>query len=154
MKIGKAAAILLATTFMGSGLSASESAPIIQPGPIGEAPRQLTGEEAIKLADTRYSPADVIFMQGMIVHHRQAVDMAALVKDRTNQEDIVAVSGRIDASQKDEMTFMREWLEERGEPVVMEGMGHAHHAMKGMATPEQMQQLAASRGTAFDQLFL
>lgn len=154
MKIGAGAATLFSTIFIASGLLANDPPPINQPGAIGEAPKQLTGEEAIKLADNRYSPADVLFMQSMIVHHWQAIDMAALVNDRTNQENIVAVSGRIDASQKDEMKFMREWLDERGEPVMMEGMGHAHHAMKGMATPEQMQQLAALRGTAFDKLFL
>ncbi len=135
--------------------ASAQDAPIIQPGAPGEPVKQLTPEEAVKLADTAYSPADVMFMQGMIVHHQQAVDMAALVKERTNTEEIVALAGRIDASQLDEMKFMRGWLEEKGEPLEMEGMGHAAHmGMMGMATPDQMKQLAASRGTNFDRLFL
>ena len=101
MKLGKLAAVLLATSCMGSSLLANKAAPIVQPGPIGGAPKALTSEDAIKLANTSHSPADVLFMQGMIVHHQQAVDMAALVKERTNQQDIVAVAGRIDASQCD-----------------------------------------------------
>jgi uncharacterized protein (DUF305 family) len=135
--------------------AAAQQAPIVQPGAPGQASKTLTAEEATRLAKSSYSPADVAFMQGMIVHHQQAVDMAALVADRTNQEAVVAVAGRIDASQLDEMKFMREWLEDRAEPVAMMGMGHAHHSgMKGMATPEQLADLAAARGTAFDRLFL
>lgn len=138
-----------------SGVALAQQAPIVQPGAPGKPVHVLTVEDATKLAGTTHAPGDVTFMQGMIVHHQQAVDMAALVKGRTNNSDIVALAGRIDASQADEMKFMREWLEARGEPVAMAGMGHAHHhSMMGMASPEQMAALAAASGTAFDRLFL
>ena len=134
--------------------AAAQTAPIVQPGAPGEPPRVLSAEQAIALADTGHSPADVAFMQGMIVHHRQAVEMAALVKSRTNNPAILKVADRIDASQQDEIKFMRDWLVDHNEPLAAEGMGHAHHAMKGMASPEQMAALAAASGTAFDRLFL
>lgn len=152
-----AAGLLLST----STIAFADEAPIVQPGAPGEAPKVLSAAEATQLADTSYSPADVRFMQGMIVHHQQAVDMAALVEDRTNNESITAVAGRIDKSQEDEMSFMREWLETRNEPVAMAMMGgdHSahggmHHGMKGMASPDQMRALAAANGTEFDRLFL
>ncbi|MEL6874776.1 MAG: DUF305 domain-containing protein [Pseudomonadota bacterium] len=154
MRMSLVAVALLGSTIFTPQLIASNSAPILQPGPIGKAPKKLTSEQATSLADNRYAPADVSFMQGMIVHHQQAVDMSALVKDRTSQEDIVAVAGRIDASQKDEIDFMREWLDDRSEPLMMEGMGHAHHRMRGMVSPAQMRELAEVRGTAFDKMFL
>ena len=153
----KSRLLLSAALLASSGPLAAQQAPIVQPGAPGEAPRLLSAEQATKLAGATHSPADVAFMQGMITHHQQAVDMAALVNERTNNEDIVAVAGRIDASQKDEMKFMTGWLTDRGEPVKRGGMhaGHgAHHAMMGMATPAQMAELAASNGTAFDRLFL
>ncbi len=132
-------------------------APIIQPGRPGEPARELSADEAIEIADTSYSPADALFMQDMIPHHYQAVEMAALVADRTNRPELVDVAGRIDASQKDEIEFMQNWLSERGErvpdPTAEEAM-HTHRSMSGMATPEQMAELAASKGTAFDRLFL
>ena len=59
-------------------------APIIQPGAPGEPPRELSADEAIKIANTSYSPDDVMFMQDMIPHHNQAMQMAELVSDRTN----------------------------------------------------------------------
>jgi uncharacterized protein (DUF305 family) len=146
------AASLLAT----AATIAAQDVPIVQPGAPGTTPRTLSVGEATRLAQATYTPADVAFMQGMIVHHQQAVDMAALVKGRTNNEAIVTAAGRIEASQKDEMKFMTEWLTGKGEPTAMAGMGHAHHdhGMKGMASPEQMAALAAANGTAFDRMFL
>jgi len=148
-------AIMLAGT---SGLAFAQSAPIVQPGAPGEDSRDLSAEEAVQLAGSSYTRADVRFMQDMIVHHGQAVDMAALVGDRTNTEEIVAVAGRIESSQDDEIAFMREWLEDRGEPTELAmKAGHDHgklHAMMGMATAEQMKALAAAEGTEFDRQFL
>jgi uncharacterized protein (DUF305 family) len=138
-------------------ISLAQDAPIIQPGAIGDAPRELTAEEAIKVAKTSYSPADVTFMRDMIPHHNQAVQMAELVAERTNRQELVDVAGRIDASQADEIEFMQQWLRSRGEevpdPTAHEAM-HTSHTMAGMATPEQMAELAASKGIDFDRLFL
>ncbi len=138
-------------------LSAAAAAPIIQPGAPGEPARELTAEEAVEIADTSYSPADVRFMQDMIPHHHQALEMAALVEGRTNNRELIDVAGRIEATQSDEIAFMQEWLRERGErvpdPTAHHAM-HMHHEMAGMATPEQMAELAASEGVAFDRLFL
>ena len=149
-----AAGLLIST----STAAIAQEAPIVLPGAPGEAPRVIGEAEAIALSDTRYSPADVNFMQGMIVHHQQAVDMAQLVKARTNNDAILKTADRIEAGQKDEMKFMREWLEARGEQIEMPHsmhMGHeGHGAMKGMASKEQMAALAAANGTAFDELFL
>ncbi len=131
--------------------------PIIQPGAPGEPARELSADQAIAIADTSYSPADALFMQDMIPHHHQALEMATLVADRTNRPELIDVAGRIDASQRDEIEFMQQWLRERGErvpdPTAHEAM-HTAHSMAGMATPEQMAELAASKSTAFDRLFL
>nr|WP_298899351.1 DUF305 domain-containing protein [uncultured Altererythrobacter sp.] len=146
----------------GSTAAFAQSVPIVKPGAPGETNTALSAEQASQLAGATFTPADVDFMQGMIVHHQQAVEMADLVEGRTNNEDVVALAGRIDASQKDEMEFMTTWLTDRGEPVAMQmahgdgnhSMHHGHHNMMGMATPAQMAELAASNGTAFDRLFL
>ena len=136
----------------------AQQVPIVLPGAPGETPRVIGEAEAIALSDTAYSPADVAFMQAMIVHHQQAVDMTRLVAERTNNDAIRKTADRIEAGQTDEMKFMREWLEARGEAVAMDGAMHrghsAHRSMQGMASPEQMAALAAANGTAFDRLFL
>ena len=149
-----AAGLLLST----ATTALAQQAPIVLPGAPGAAPRVIDEDEATRLSDTRFSPADVKFLQDMIVHHQQAVDLAALVEGRSNNSDIVAIAGRIDASQADEIAFMREWLAERGQPAAMQhhaGMDHAaHHLMMGMATPAQMAELGTLESTAFDRLFL
>ncbi|WP_306251316.1 DUF305 domain-containing protein [Parvularcula sp. IMCC14364] len=170
MKYTLGSTVALALFACASG-AAAQDVPIIQPGAPGEPGRALSADEAAKVADTRYTEDDVRFMQDMIPHHYQAVEMAALVGDRTNRAEIVDLAGRINASQADEIAFMQTWLRDRGEhaPDPMKQHdgeeGHDHHQhnhhkthmdheMMGMATPEQMEQLAASEGAAFDRLFL
>ncbi len=136
---------------------AMAQAPIVQPGAPGEPARELSADEAIEIANTGYSPADVQFMQDMIPHHHQAIEMAELVAERTNRPELIDVAGRINASQDDEIEFMQQWLRERGErvpdPTAHDAM-HTSHQMAGMATPEQMAELATLDGTEFDRLFL
>lgn len=136
--------------------AAAQDAPIVQPGPPGETARALTADEAIQIADNSYTQDDVRFMQNMIPHHHQAVQMAALVGDRTNLEELVEIAGRIDASQADEIKFMQDWLKDRGEhaPAAAHNAGHGSHEMAGMATPDQMAALAAAESTDFERLFL
>jgi len=140
-----------------SAASVAQEVPIIQPGAPGDSARELSAEEAIEIANTSYSPDDAQFMKDMIPHHNQAVQMAELVADRTNRQELNDVAGRIDASQLDEMDFMREWLSARGEPVpepTAHDAMHTSHEMAGMASPQQMADLAAAEGTEFDRLFL
>lgn len=138
-------------------LHASAQVPIIQPGAPGQGVRELSASEASEIARSSYSPDDVRFMQNMIPHHNQAVQMAALVAARTNRPELVDIAGRIDASQADEIQFMQDWLAERGEKAPDPTAHHAmsmSHDMAGMATPEQMAALAAAKDTAFDRQFL
>ncbi len=131
--------------------------PILQPGAPGEPPRQLSAAEAIELAVSGYSPADVRFMQDMIPHHHQAMEMAALTKGRTNRQELLDLAGRIDASQADEIEWMQNWLRERGQQLPDPGAHAAmqtSHKLAGMASPEQMAALAAAEGAEFDRLFL
>jgi uncharacterized protein (DUF305 family) len=133
------------------------SAPVlIQPGAPGEASRVISTERATDLSRVGHTAADVRFMQGMIHHHAQALDMTALLSTRTGSDDMRKLAQRIDLSQTDEIKMMRRWLEVRGEAAPDE---HAHHApgaplMPGMLTAGEMARLAAAKGEAFDRLFL
>ena len=129
---------------------------IVQPGAPGQASRVLTPAELSTREALPYTQADIEFMQGMIPHHAQALDMAALVEERTQSEDLRLLAQRIEISQRDEIALMGSWLRERGQEVPGD---HAHHMMgdhlmPGMLTAEQMAQLAAARGGEFDRLFL
>jgi len=108
-----------------------------------------------KTATPKPVPAEVEFMQGMIGHHAQAIEMTALLYTRTNRADMKLLAERIDVSQADEIKMMKQWLEARGLEIPSE---HAHHMggplMPGMLTAEQMTKLAAAKGDEFDRLFL
>ena len=154
-----AAAIVMAgVTFLSLGAAAgrAQQPPIVQPGAPGEPSRSISAAEASDLAAIRYSEADVRFMQGMIPHHAQALEMTALLETRTTSDAMRQMAQRIELSQEDEIEMMQEWLRERGQTVTATD---AHHApgwmpMPGMLTPEEMDQLEAAEGVAFDRLFL
>jgi uncharacterized protein (DUF305 family) len=100
-------------------------------------------------------------MQGMIMHHAQAVEMTALIESHTENKDLRLLGARISQSQSDEIKFMKRWLEARGEPASPpkhEMPGHdmsGHHMlMPGMLTPQQMDALGKAKGAEFDHLFL
>jgi uncharacterized protein (DUF305 family) len=156
-----------------AALILSAQAPIIQPGAPGTSSKTLSPATA---APPWHPPseADFSFMEGMIMHHSQAVEMVDLLRTRGESKDLKAFGERISISQTDEIEYMKLWLKDRGRPVAaghnmadmkgdMKGMDHSamnHGAMgsmplmPGMLTPEQMKALAAAKGPAFDHLFL
>lgn len=104
---------------------------------------------------------DVAFMQGMIHHHAQAIEMVDLIASRTRSATMRSLGERINVSQRDEILMMQQWLREQGQeapdPLPHLGMdmgGHDAHMMPGMLTKAQMSALSAARGPAFDRLFL
>jgi uncharacterized protein (DUF305 family) len=128
---------------------------IVQPGAPGKPSKRLPSNTTAKLPP--FSQADVEFMQGMIMHHGQAVEMTALISSHTQNKELRSLGARINNSQSDEIKFMRRWLEARGEPTSMEMQGMHHHSaglMPGMLTPEQMEALGKAKDEAFDRLFL
>ena len=128
---------------------------IVQPGAPGQASRVVGAAQASDLSRVQHTAADVKFMQGMIGHHAQAIEMTALIPARTAREDMKMLGLRISLSQEDEIKMMRRWLETRGAAQPSE---HAHHMpggmMPGMLTPQEMERLGASKGPEFDKLFL
>jgi uncharacterized protein (DUF305 family) len=161
-------------------IAAPQSAPIFQPGAPGAPSRVITAAEALELARTTYTQDDVRFMQHMIVHHAQAVEMVELLETHGANPTVKLLGRRIALSQEAEMALMREWLTERGQSTDMGGMDHggmnhgamdhggmdhSAHAghdmapsetalMPGMLSPAQMVRLGAARGADFDRLFL
>ncbi len=136
--------------------NAGSAPPIVQPGAPGQAAKTISADTAVDLSRVRYTDADVRFMQGMIGHHQQALDMTALVPSRTEREDMKKMALRIEVSQADEIKMMQRWLEDRAQPVPSVHAMHMHGAtlMPGMLTADEMARLAAAKGPEFDRLFL
>jgi uncharacterized protein (DUF305 family) len=140
---------------------ADSSTPVVvQPGAPGKPSRTLPSSTKGTLPPL--SQADVEFMQGMIMHHSQAVEMTALIPSHTENKDLRSLGARISSSQSDEIRFMQRWLAAREEPLslAMKGMpdmdksGQPLALMPGMLTPEQMEALRKAKGAEFDRLFL
>jgi uncharacterized protein (DUF305 family) len=139
---------------------------VVQPGAPGQPSKTLPPSTRGTLPAR--SQADVDFMQGMIMHHAQAVEMTALIASHTENKDLQSLGARISSSQSSEIKFMRQWLAVRGESASvampathatggMAGMDMSRETMPlmpGMLTPEQMEALRNAKGAQFDQLFL
>ena len=140
---------------------------IIQPGAPGTSNKTLSNAAATAGEAPRTpSKADVDFMQGMIMHHSQAVEMTELLKTRTQDPEVRELGKKIDVSQSDEMRWMKQWLTDRGFPLSadpmagmdmkgdMKGMDMSMPMMPGMLTSAQMDTLRKASGPEFDHLFL
>ena len=161
---GALVALMVSTGFFPSlarGQQSDGAKPVVvQPGAPGKPSKTLPPSTKGTLPPQ--SPADVEFMQGMIMHHGQAVEMTALIASHTENKDLRSLGARISRSQTDEIKFMKRWLTARGEPLsmAMAGMpemdahGRAMGLMPGMLTAEQMEALRKAKGTEFDRLFL
>ena len=130
---------------------------MVQPGAPGKPSKKLPASTTAKLPPQ--SPEDVAFMQGMIMHHSQAVEMTALMASHTENKDLRSLGARISSSQTDEIKFMKRWLVVRGKPTTMpmQNMDMSKQSMPlmpGMLSPEQMDALRKAKGNEFDRLFL
>ncbi|MEO6213999.1 MAG: DUF305 domain-containing protein [Vicinamibacterales bacterium] len=136
--------------------SPQQPSPIVQPGGPGDSTRVLSPESVAALPRPAFTTADVTFMQGMIGHHSQAVDMVDLLKKRSMDDGLRQLGQRIEVSQVDEIKLMQHWLEDRGQAVPDPHAMHMHGAtlMPGMLSADEMTQLAAAKGIEFDRLFL
>jgi len=152
---------VLALSQSGCGSASAARPPVvIQPGAPGETSRVVTADAARVVPVA--TEADIKFMQGMIHHHAQALDMTELMDGRTSDADMKKLGLRIHVSQNDEIKMMQHWLQVRGQDVPdprthhdMEDMpGMEHVMMPGMLSPADMARLAAAKGSEFDRLFL
>lgn len=150
---------------LAAGCASSSAVSVVRPGAPGQASAVVPAADA-KNSVPQATEADIKFMQGMIHHHAQALDMTELIDARTSDPDMRKLGLRIHVSQTDEIKMMQRWLQARGQEAPdprahhgmagmagMEGMDHAV-MMPGMLTPEEMARLAAAKGPEFDRLFL
>ncbi len=161
IRCGVLFAVVALAIFFSSAAQAQRSAQpvVVQPGAPGSPSRTLPPSTRGTLPPQ--SSADVEFMQGMILHHAQAVEMTAMIPSHTGNKDLRTLGARISSSQADEIRFMKRWLATRGEPLRltmahMPGMDMSQGTMlmPGMLTPEQMKALKQAKGAEFDHLFL
>jgi uncharacterized protein (DUF305 family) len=158
---------LLASFFLPTSARAQQASAttpvVVQPGAPGQPSKKLPASTRATLP--RPSHAEIEFMQGMIMHHSQAVEMTALITSHTENKELRSLGARISSSQSDEIKFMQRWLAGWGEAISMpmpemQGMHTSGQSMEsmtlmpGMLTPEQMNALKNAKGAEFDLLFL
>jgi len=146
-----------------SALAGTAQEPVVvQPGAPGQPTKTLPSTTRAILPPT--TQKDIEFMQGMIMHHQQAVEMTALIPTHSTNKELRLLGDRISHSQADEIRFMKRWLITRGQTTEMKmDMGNMNMGgmnmsqpmlMPGMLIPQQMEALRNAKGKEFDRLFL
>ncbi len=132
------------------GLAACSSPPE-DTGPGDNMPMMSSPASPGAAADSRFSPADVMFAQMMIPHHEQAIEMSDIVLAAEGIDPGVAeLAEQIKAAQQPEIDQMNEWLDEWGAGGSMPG----HGSMDGMMSEGDLQALADADGAEASRLFL
>lgn len=141
------------------GVSSAGEAPVLQPGEPGDPNRS---REPAAVDEPAFSHSDVAFVQMMIPHHAQAIEMAELAERHAVDRRVRVLAERIRVGQGPEIMTMAAWLEEHDlqvpsaaeDPSAWDHGEHGHNGMRGMLTGRQLDRLAAARGRRFDLLFL
>ncbi len=118
----------------------------------------FAGLTALTLAacgsDPDFNDADVAFVNGMIPHHRQAVEMAQMAEGAGASPEVQDLADRIDAAQGPEIDTMTGFLEDWDQPVPAESDMGSMGGMEGMMSDSDMQELMGLSGAEFDERFL
>jgi uncharacterized protein (DUF305 family) len=102
-----------------------------------------------------YNADDVAFATNMVPHHQQAIELSALVPDRSTNPQLIALAQQIAAAQQPEINVMKVFLVQWNENPDTNS-GHAGHgnAMQGMVDEATMSKLKSLNGAEFDKLWL
>lgn len=142
------AAVLTAIVVAGCGSDDTPAAaPSVSASPSASSSASVSAE---------HNDADVMFAQMMILHHRQAIDMAKMVPTRAANPEVKALASKIQAAQDPEIQTMAFWLVSWKMPVPtgMPGMDHGEASMPGMMSDADLKKLGSLSGSAFDREFL
>ena len=150
MKIQKKYA-LVTSVLLGAVLVTTASCSSTHSMPSATSGAAADSSEMMDQGSGTWMDADVMFLQMMIPHHEQAVEMSMLAVTNGASPEVQKLADTIAAAQGPEIEQMRTWLDESGAGSMMGG--HAGH-MDGVLSDEAMSQLAAAQGADFDRLYL
>jgi uncharacterized protein (DUF305 family) len=103
------------------------------------------------LSSTGFTGADTMFLQMMIPHHQQAIDISELALQKSQNAELLSLAKIIIRDQKSEIAQMKTWLAKAG---ASEDMGHSMHGMGGMLDDKDLADLDKATGKNFDTLWL
>ncbi len=111
----------------------------------------MGGHMSHNSTSANYTGADIMFLQMMIPHHQQAVDISNLAMKTSKDSELLALAKKIATDQAAEIIQMKAWLNDAGAGM---DMGHSMDGMGGMLNDAELSALNAETGTKFDILWL
>jgi uncharacterized protein (DUF305 family) len=109
------------------------------------------GHGSSSSTNPNYTGADIMFLQMMIPHHQQAIDISNLAMKASQDAELIELAKIIARDQAAEIKQMKAWLADAG---ASEDMGHSMDGMGGMLNDDELAALSAATGKEFDVLWL
>jgi uncharacterized protein (DUF305 family) len=121
------------------------------PGRDADGPHSGKHDMGMHEGNQNISGSDLMFLQMMIPHHEQAVEMSDLALSKSKNAEILKLAQQIRDAQSAEIISMKSWLPSSyvGPPV-----HEMNHGMGGMMSDTEMSALKAATGSSFDALFI
>ena len=126
-------------------------------GTAPEAPAsQVTGAQAAVQAEGGHNDTDVMYLQMMLAHHEQGLEMVRLAEKKASRSEIRTLAQAVDATQSDEVEMMTGWLKQWSAPATVDHApsAHADHGGLPATGPREIAALRKAKGAAFEAAFL
>ena len=138
------AALLVPMLLAGCGTEAAQ--PVAKPAPVS----------ATVQVDGTYNDTDVMFLQMMLAHHEQGLQLVRLAEDRADRAEVRTLAQAVASTQSDEVTVMKSWLGAWSKPTTVDHApsAHADHGGLPATGPEEIAALRKAKGPKFETAFL
>ena len=129
-------------------------------GACGTAPdapaTEVAAAQAAIQAEGDHNDTDVMYLQMMVAHHEQGLEMVRLAEKRATSDEVRTLAQAVDATQSDEVALMTSWLKQWSAPTTVDHAPNAHADHGGLPAtgPEEMVALKKAKGATFETTFL
>ena len=126
-------------------------------GTAPDSPAQVTtNARAVVKAEGKFNDTDVMYLQMMVAHHEQGLEMVRLAEKTAKRDDIKILAKAVDATQSDEVAMMKSWLADWKKPTTVDHAPSAHADHGGLPATgnEEIAALKKAKGAAFETAFL
>ena len=129
-------------------------------GACGTAPdapaTEVAAAQAAIQAEGDHNDTDVMYLQMMVAHHEQGLEMVRLAEKRATSDEVRTLAQAVDATQSDEVALMTSWLKQWSAPTTVDHApsAHADHGGLPATGPEEMVALKKAKGATFETTFL
>ncbi|MEU8343672.1 DUF305 domain-containing protein [Spirillospora sp. NPDC048832] len=137
-------------------LAAVMAAPVLLTACSGEPAKTKPASAASSAPASGYNDEDVVFLQMMVAHHQQGLEMVRLAAERAPRKEVRTLAAAVVATQSEELKLMKAWLGKWSKPTTSKAAAqtHLHHGAAPATGAKEISTLRKTKGGGFEPAFL